>query len=307
MVVSVYVANTDNDWFDFLAAEPGLQEVNFWQPGGMGFHAIGPGELFAFRLKSPRDRIGGFGVLSSSSVLPLQLAWETFGRANGVASYDALRRLISRYKAEPVDATTQIGCRILVQPVFLPEELWLPLPPSWSRNIMGGKRFPTDEPDGLRLWHQLQALASAPAIASFGGFREEQARYGEPTLIAPRLGQGAFRIAVTEAYRRQCAISEGKVLPALDAAHIRPFAEGGSHSKANGILFRKDIHSVFDAGYATVDTDYRFVVSDKVRELFQNGNEYRRLHGKQLALPLGRTDWPDKDLLRWHNEERFLG
>jgi putative restriction endonuclease len=58
-VVSVYIANTDNEWFDFLAGEPGLQEVNFWQPGGMGFHAIGPGELFAFRLKSPRNRIGG--------------------------------------------------------------------------------------------------------------------------------------------------------------------------------------------------------------------------------------------------------
>jgi putative restriction endonuclease len=97
------------------------------------------------------------------------------------------------------------------------------------------------------------------------------------------------------------------VLPALDAAHIRPFAEGGAHVKANGILFRKDIHSVFDAGYATVDPDYRFVVSDKVREVFQNGNEYRRLHGKQLALPANRGDWPDKALLRWHNEERFLG
>jgi putative restriction endonuclease len=138
------------------------------------------------------------------------------------------------------------------------------------------------------------------------GFREEQARYGAPTLITPRLGQGAFRVAVTEAYQRQCAISGGKVLPALDAAHIRPFAEGGIHAKANGILFRKDIHSVFDAGYATVDTDYRFVVSDKVREVFQNGNEYRRLHGERLALPMSPTDWPDKALLRWHNEERFL-
>ena len=306
-MVSVFIANTDLDWFDFLAAEPGLQEVNFWQPSGAGFHAIGPGEYLAFRLKSPRNRIGGFGTLSSSSVLPLQFAWETFGRANGAPSYDVLCRLIARNRGEPVDATTPIGCRVLVEPVFLPEELWFDLPPSWSRNIMGGKRFPTDEPEGLRLWHRLDELAGMPSIVRIPGFREEQARHGTPTLITPRLGQGAFRVAVTEAYRRECAISEGKVLPALDAAHIRPFAEGGVHAKANGILFRKDIHSVFDAGYATVDTDYRFVVSDKVREVFQNGNEYRRLHGKRLALPMRPADWPDKALLRWHNEERFLG
>ena len=62
---------------------------------------------------------------------------------------------------------------------------------------------------------------------------------------------------------------------------------------------------MFDAGYATVDPDYRFVVSDKVREVFQNGNEYRRLHGNRLALPMSPTHWPDKALLRWHNEERF--
>ena len=123
----------------------------------------------------------------------------------------------------------------------------------------------------------------------------------------PRLGQGAFRIAVTEAYGRQCAISDGKVLPALDAAHIRPYADGGLHIKSNGILLRKDIHCVLDAGYATIDTNYRFVVSNKVREVFNNGEEYRRLHGKALRLPERKLDWPDPVLLRWDNNEKFLG
>jgi putative restriction endonuclease len=123
---------------------------------------------------------------------------------------------------------------------------------------------------------------------------------------AHRLGQGAFRIAVTEAYGRQCAISEGKVLPALDAAHIRPYAEGGSHIKSNGILFRKDIHSIFDAGYATVDADYHFVISKKVKEVFNNGEEYRRLHGKTLKLPHHKLDWPNPEFIDWHNTERFL-
>jgi putative restriction endonuclease len=135
---------------------------------------------------------------------------------------------------------------------------------------------------------------------------EVQARYGAPSLITPRLGQGAFRVAVTEAYGRQCAITGGKVLPALDAAHIRPYSEGGYHTKSNGILLRKDIHSVFDAGYATVDKKYRFVVSKKVKEVFNNGEEYLRLHGEVLRLPAGKSDWPNADFLQWHNLNRFL-
>ena len=29
-----YVGITDGDWFDLLRAQPDLDEVNFWQPGG---------------------------------------------------------------------------------------------------------------------------------------------------------------------------------------------------------------------------------------------------------------------------------
>src|SRR6267154_2062250 len=124
-MVDLYIANTDNDWFDFLSAQSDLSEVNFWQPSGRAFRAIEPGELFAFRLKSPRNKIGGFGVLSGSSVLPLQMAWETFGRSNGVASYEAMRTAIARYRPnDTVGPTTNIGCRILVEPTFLPSYLW---------------------------------------------------------------------------------------------------------------------------------------------------------------------------------------
>jgi putative restriction endonuclease len=172
---------------------------------------------------------------------------------------------------------------------------------------MGGKRFSTDEEDGRELWDRLQDAAQKTIVPSAVGFAEQGARYGAPQLITPRLGQRAFRIAITEAYSRQCAVSAGKVLPALDAAHIQPYEEGGLHAKPNGLLLRKDIHSVFDAGYATVDSTYRFVVSTKVKEVFNNGEEYSRLHGKTLQLPIRRSDWPDPVFLRWHNDNRFLG
>jgi putative restriction endonuclease len=306
-MVNLFVANTDNRWFDFLSSEPHLTEVNFWWPGEMGFRAIQPGELLAFRLKSPRNKVGGFGIFSSHSRLPIQTAWEAFGRANGVSSLEALRSAIAQFRTNPTLSSTDIGSTILVEPVFFPADLWFDLPPSWSPSIQRGKRYSTDDPEGLRLWNRLIETTQMSSIASQAGFAEEQTRFGAPTLITPRLGQGAFRVLVTEAYGRQCAITGGKVLPALDAAHIKPYGEGGLHSKSNGILLRKDIHSVFDAGYVTINEDFRFSVSKKVKEVFNNGEEYLRLHGKELRCPERKADWPDIDLLRWHNNNRYLG
>ena len=46
-----FVGVTDYDWFRFLAARTGIDEVNFWQPsGGIAFKALQPGGLFLFKL-----------------------------------------------------------------------------------------------------------------------------------------------------------------------------------------------------------------------------------------------------------------
>jgi putative restriction endonuclease len=305
-MVNLFIANTDNAWFDFLSSEVNLTEVNFWWPGELSFRALQEGELLVFRLKSPRNKIGGFGVFTRHSQLPIQTAWEAFGRENGVSSFEALRGAIAKFRTGTTLPSTNIGSTILVEPIFFPEHLWFDLPPSWSPSIQRGKLYSTENSEGAHLWSRLLERAQMSSVSGVSGFAEEQARFGSPTLITPRLGQGAFRILVTEAYGRQCAITDGKVLPALDAAHIKPYGEGGLHTKSNGILLRKDIHSVFDAGYVTIGEDFRFSVSKKVKEVFNNGEEYLRLHGKALRLPDLKADRPDIDLLRWHNKYRYL-
>jgi putative restriction endonuclease len=318
-VVKLWVANTDLEWFDYLAGQADVDEVNFWQPSGdKTFGAIHPGELFLFKLKSPRNVIGGYGVLSQSSNLPLSLAWEAFGTKNGARSLLEMRQRIGRYRRDGATAKDYtIGCRIVVQPVFFPEALWIEQPKSWARSIVVGKVFDTDNPEGLRLWTQLMEATEAVRALQVGrdqavadqriGYVALGPRYGEPQIVRPRLGQGAFRIAVTDAYKRQCAISGGRVLPALDAAHIRSYSEGGLHEVSNGLLLRRDIHCVFDAGYATIDEGMRWVVSDRVRTDFNNGNEYRRLHGHKLSIPDLIAAQPDAEQLRWHRDNKFLG
>ncbi len=55
-------------------------------------------------------------------------------------------------------------------------------------------------------------------------------RFGTPVTIMPRFGQGAFRVLVTDAYASRCAMTGERTLPALEAAHICPFADGGRTS-----------------------------------------------------------------------------
>ena len=312
----LYVANTDNEWFDFLKARAPLEDVNFWKPTPQTFRAIDEGQLFVFRLKSPRNRIGGYGVLASRINVPIQLAWDSLGERNGSPSMAHMIGAIRRYRnGEQVTAQTLIGCRALTSPVFFEPHEWFPVPADWSANIVTGKVYSTETAHGASLLAELAArtrgdmlLGESRKDLEGGGFPEaEQARYGAPILVAPRLGQGAFRLKIAEAYQFECALSETRVLPALEAAHIRPYADGGAHTLTNGIFLRKDIHSVLDAGFATLTDDLRFHVSNRITEVFNNGNEYKRLHGQRIKIPVLEQNRPSVECVRWHQTERFVG
>jgi putative restriction endonuclease len=308
MSVRLIVAVTDGDWFDQLRQLPNLSEVNFWSPSDSTFRALEPGELFLFKLHSPNNFIVGGGVFAHANSMPCSLAWEAFKEANGARSLQEMRARIAKYrKIKPDDREDfVIGCRVLTQPFFFGQERWISVPESFSRNIVKFKGYSTDSSDGRRLWEAVQdALAGTAAVAGFD--EGPQARYGEPVLVRPRLGQGAFRILVTDSYRRRCAISGERTLPALDAAHIRPFADGGQHEASNGILMRRDIHSLFDLGYVTVSLDMKFEVSKRIREEYENGRHYYALHGTSLMLPEDARRHPSRAALTWHNENRFKG
>jgi putative restriction endonuclease len=314
--MKTFVGLTDYDWFQLLAAQPHLDEVNFWQPGGSRiFRALAPGELFLFKLHAPRRSIVGGGFFAHSTLLPVSLAWEAFGIANGAISLEQMRSRIERYRRRPAvpHEDYQIGCVLLEQPFFLPELLWVPEPADWKRQIVQGRTCDLQEPAGRALWETVRAaLASlqgesrlSPEPMDIARDEIEGARHGAPVLVTPRLGQGSFRILVTDAYERRCAVTGERVLPVLEAAHIRPYALGGEHRVDNGLLLRSDLHTLFDRGYLTVTPDLHLEVSGRIREDWDNGRHYYSLHGSPVRAPLRRDQHPGPDLLRWHNEEVF--
>jgi len=299
---------THKPWFDYLAeVEP--DEVNFWQPSGTGeFKALQPGDLFLFKLKGTNAAIAGGGVFSHASLAPLSLAWDAFGQKNGNASLAAMRSTIAklRHQTSPLGPREDpiIGCRILTEPFFWPRELWIPVPASFSNNIVVGKGYSTDTDEGLNLWHavsdRLATIPTAPKPISGD-------RYGKPVLMRQRLGQGAFRLAVTDGYGRRCAVSGEKTLPILDAAHIRAYGEGGEHDVSNGLLLRTDIHRLFDLGYVTVTERNRFAVSERLKADFDNGVHYYAMQGAEIAAPRPGFAPPARETLQWHRENRYLG
>ena len=299
--MKLFVGVTNNDWFRFLS-ERKPYEVNFWRPRSQAdFKALQPGDIFLFKLHSPLDFIAGGGVFVRHTFLPLPLAWQAFGQKNGVPDIETFERRILEHR-DQAELGLQLGCTILVEPFFWTQDLWIPVPSDWKKNIVTGKGYSVGSQVGMELWAEVRARLVGGASSPIAGVADEQARYGQPIPVRPRLGQGAFRIEVTDAYSRRCAITGERTLPALEAGHIRPYAKDGPHEIRNGILLRSDLHNLFDLGYLTVTLDYHVKVSRRIREEFENGRDYYALDGQALTvLPQLERARPAPEFLEWHH------
>lgn len=303
------VAITDPRWY-YELRESKFDEVNFWKPSARQAFRAPDFSPFFFKLPKPDYAICGFGFFAQYTPLPIWLAWDTFGPANGCPSLVELESRIrehrERFQYEPDDRDSQIGCIQIVNPVFFPEERWVQQPRDWPLHGQRPKAYDLDTGEGQRIWNECLGLAgelSPPRVLA--RMKDDADRYGEPVLVRPRLGQRTFQIAVTEAYGRACALTGEHSLPALEAAHIKPFSLGGPHALSNGLLLRADLHRLFDKGYLTVTPELTVKVSPKLRDEYQNGHTYYPYAGRPLRRPVIPNAMPDPDLLAWHNSVVF--
>ena len=321
--VKLYIAVTDNKWFAYLRERAPLEEVDFWLPSPrQGFAALQVGEPFLFKLHAPMNYIVGGGFFTHYTRAPVYMAWEAFGTMMGAGSFREVHSRIARYRRQDAKATDfEIGNVILTEPFFLKDEHWVRAPSDWSPNIVRGKTYETEAGEGARIWDEvLPHVYGEPHVngeeepSSEGKIAENRVRWvhkgpirGEPVPVRQRLGQGAFRVLVADAYGRRCAITGEKALPTLDAAHIRPVSEGGLHRVENGLFLRTDIHRLYDRGYVTVTPDLRFRVSQALHADFDNGEPYFPLDGAEISVPDDERDRPSRDLLEWHADVLFRG
>jgi putative restriction endonuclease len=307
--MKIWIGVTDKSWFDHLA-RIGPDEVNFWQPSGLrNFRVLQPGEPFLFKLHSPNNFIVGGGFFVRYSALPASLAWDAFEGKNGINSLEELRARVRRYRRADTTLDPIIGCNVLIEPFFFERTKWIPTPKSFALNIVSGKSYDTQTDEGRLLWDAVRtSMPAVPSVQERAVNNSEPAeqRFGEEYLARSRLGQGAFRVLVTDAYQRRCAVTGEKTLPVLEAAHIKPYLLLGPHRTNNGILLRSDLHKLFDLGYVTVTPDLHLEVSPSLKAEWENGREYYAHHGKELRFrPSDARSLPNREFLTWHNENRF--
>lgn len=313
--MKVFVGVTDNAWFATLK-EHGCTEANFWLPSARSFKALKPGDLFLFKLHYPQNRIVGGGFFVSYSVLPTFLAWDAFGVGNGTGSLQELDSAIRKYrkKRNQEGDYLQIGCVVLDGLFYFDEANPMPAPPDWSSNIVMGKTYSADGGVGSQLVEQVASRVSGAWVVDV--FEEDALKLTRDEVVSgyrrgmvnQRIGQGSFRVLITDAYQRRCAITGERTLPVLQAAHIKSFSEGGPNAISNGILLRSDLHTLYDRGYLAIDEDYRVDVSKRLHEDFDNGQAYYALKGCRLAvLPERQQQRPLKEYLQWHNDMVYLG
>lgn len=102
--------------------------------------------------------------------------------------------------------------------------------------------------------------------------------------VKERPGQREFRQQLRKAYGDRCCLTGCSIGLALDGAHIDPFHGRSSDSPQNGILLRKDLHCLFDAGLIAIDPESKrawFAPEALV------DHEYKRMHKRsRLRSPL---------------------
>jgi len=311
----IFVAVTDKDWFTLHSSSRSVEEVNFWRPSSdTSFRALQAGELLLFKLHSPDNFIAGGGFFTRFIHLPVNMAWDVFREANGVRSLTEMRARIGHYRKSvigPAENPT-IGCIMLAEPFFWPRSTWIPTPTDFTINTVQGKGYDSEAGEGRALWEAVcerlrsmaperieQSPATMAAVDSKG--------YGKPQIVLPRLGQGLFRIYLTDYYDKRCVITGERTLPVLDAAHIKPYEIVQKHEVSNGLLLRSDLHRLFDDGYLSVDPlTRRLRVSKRIKDEFENGKDYYKLEGTEIREP--NTLWarPNAENLEFHYNAVFL-
>ena len=101
----------------------------------------------------------------------------------------------------------------------------------------------------------------------------------EQVLRVIREGQAEFRKRLIAHYGAMCMVTGTAQASVIDAAHIVPYNGTSTNALSNGLLLRKDIHALFDAGMLTIGPDLVVYVGAGVDDPF-----YRSLDGKDLAL-----------------------
>jgi putative restriction endonuclease len=126
-------------------------------------------------------------------------------------------------------------------------------------------------------------------------------------LVKTRVNQSFFRSSILAAYNNTCCITGIKHPELLVAGHIRPWGidEKNRLNPRNGIAINSLHDKAFEIGYITITPDYHIKISPTLlKETNQHSVDFfGKFENQKIILPS--RFLPDREFLKYHNEERF--
>lgn len=128
-------------------------------------------------------------------------------------------------------------------------------------------------------------------------------------MVEQRIGQSFFRRAVIANFDEHCCITGIADSRLLNASHIVPWSDDikNRHNPSNGLSLSATFDRAFDRGLVTVLPCGIVEIS---RQLLDSDSiETRAYFARYQGTEIKKTARfrPDDDLLRWHNEVRYVG
>lgn len=128
------------------------------------------------------------------------------------------------------------------------------------------------------------------------------------SYVKTRVNQHFFREMVLSNYNSSCAITGISIPALLVASHIKPWAADQQQrlNPANGICLSALYDKAFDRGLLTIDTGYKVVLSQQVKEYSTKdfySTHFGEVANQSILLP-GKY-LPNAEFLEWHRENIF--
>lgn len=146
--------------------------------------------------------------------------------------------------------------------------------------------------------------AEHPWASDQPGMQEAVDRRVEQMLVNRKIRDANFRLEVCRAYENRCAVTGLRIINGggraeVQAAHIKPVADGGPDVVQNGIALSATVHWLFDRHLISIGEDRRLLVAHnrvppELRSLFHERGE--------LHLPRDERLRPHPAFLAYHRE-----
>lgn len=144
-----------------------------------------------------------------------------------------------------------------------------------------------------------------PFLYDFESFEETE----RVSQIKTRTVQSFFRKAVISSYHNQCAVCSLKHSELLIASHIVPWSKKleSRADPSNGISLCSLHDKAFDLGFVGVSTDYKILVSSKLKDNKVRVYEdmFVRFNSQKIQMPFRFS--PNEEYLDWHHKNVFQG